>query len=73
MRRFFLANGAIIPLFCITYFYPGYSVGQLLFGLPWGITVLGSLLVLALFFRRRVREFGAVASRQSAVNTVCRT
>jgi hypothetical protein len=63
VRRFFLANGAIIPLFCITYFYPGYSVGQLLFGLPWGITAPGSLLVLALFFRQRVREFGAVASR----------
>jgi hypothetical protein len=53
VRWFFLANGLIIPLFCIVYFYPGYSVGQLLFGLPWGITVPGSLLVLALFFHRR--------------------
>jgi hypothetical protein len=51
VRRFFLANGLIIPLFSVAYFYPGYSVGQLLFGLPWGITVPGSLLVLALFFR----------------------
>jgi hypothetical protein len=52
VRRFFLANGLIIPLFCIAYFHPGYSVGQLLFGLPWGITVPGSLLLLALHFRR---------------------
>src|SRR5207244_3805967 len=50
VRRFFLANGLIIPLFCITYFYPGYSVAQLMFGLPWGITVPGSLLVLSLFY-----------------------
>jgi hypothetical protein len=56
VRRFFLANGLIIPLFCVAYFSPGYSVGQLLFGLPWGITVPGSLLVLALFFREREHE-----------------
>ncbi len=52
VRRLFLANGLIIPLFSVAYFYPGYSVGQLLFGLPWGITVPGSLFVLALYFRR---------------------
>jgi hypothetical protein len=55
VRRFFLANALIIPLFCIAYFYPGYSVGQLLFGLPWGITVPGSLLLLALYFSGRLR------------------
>jgi hypothetical protein len=54
VRRFFLANGLIIPLFGIAYFYPGYSVGQLLFGLPWGITVPGSLLLLAIYFRREL-------------------
>jgi hypothetical protein len=42
-------------LFSIVYFYPGYSVAQLLFGLPWGITVPGSLLVLAMFFGRKWR------------------
>ncbi len=51
VRRLFIANGLIIPLFCIAYFYPGYSVGQLLFGLPWAVTVPGSLLLLALYFR----------------------
>jgi hypothetical protein len=58
-RWFFVANGVVIPSFCITYFWPGYSVGQLLFGLPWGITVPGSLLVLALYFRGK-------ASRETA-------
>jgi hypothetical protein len=53
VRRLFLANGLIIPLFSIAYFYPGYSVAQLLFGLPWGITVPGSLFALVLFFRIR--------------------
>jgi hypothetical protein len=55
LRRFFVANALIIPLFGIAYFYPGYSVGQLLFGLPWGITVPGSLLLLALYFRGQLR------------------
>ena len=54
VRRFFLANGLIIPLFCVAYFWPGYSVPQLMFGLPWGITTPGSLFVLALFYRRKV-------------------
>lgn len=49
---FFLANGLDIPLSAIVYFYPGFSVGQLLLGLPWGILVPGCLLLLALFFRK---------------------
>jgi hypothetical protein len=52
VRWFFLANALIIPLFAIVYYYPGYSVSQLLLGLPWGITVPGSLLLLAMYFRR---------------------
>jgi hypothetical protein len=52
VRWFFLANALIIPLFAIVYYYPGYSVPQLLLGLPWGITVPGSLLLLAMYFRR---------------------
>jgi hypothetical protein len=50
---FFLANGLDIPLSAIVYFYPGFSVGQLLLGLPWGILVPGSTLLLALFFKSR--------------------
>jgi hypothetical protein len=61
VRRFFLANGLIIPLFCVTYFWPGYSAPQLMFGLPWGITTPGSLFVLAAFYRRKL------APAQSAI------
>src|SRR6266496_394661 len=50
---FFLANGLDIPLSAIVYFYPGFSVGQLLLGLPWGILVPGSTLLLALFFKSK--------------------
>jgi hypothetical protein len=53
MRWFFLANALIIPLFAIVYYYPGYSVPQLFFGLPWGITTPGCMLLLALFFRSK--------------------
>lgn len=49
---FFLANGLDIPLSAIVYFYPGFSVGQLLLGLPWGILVPGCLLLLALYFKK---------------------
>jgi hypothetical protein len=52
VRLFFLANGLDIPLSVIVYFYPGFSVGQLLLGLPWGILVPGCLLLLALYFKR---------------------
>lgn len=52
VRLFFLGNGLDIPLSAIVYFYPGFSVGQLLLGLPWGILVPGSMLLLALFFKR---------------------
>jgi hypothetical protein len=58
VRRFFIANGLITPLFATTYFAPTYSVPILLLGSPWGVTVPGCLIVLALFFRRR-----ALASR----------
>jgi hypothetical protein len=54
VRRFFLANALITPLFAIVYFYPTYSVPLLLLGgIPWVITVPGCLLLLALFFRRK--------------------
>jgi hypothetical protein len=51
LRWFFLANGLIIPLFVIVYFYPNFSTTLLLLGLPWIITAPGSMLLLALFFR----------------------
>ena len=56
IRLFFLANGLDIPLSAIVYFYPGFSVPQLLLGLPWGILVPGCLLLLALFFKRELHR-----------------
>jgi len=56
IRLFFLANGLDIPLSAIVYFYPGFSVPQLLLGLPWGILVPGCLLLLALFFKRELHK-----------------
>ncbi len=52
IRWFFLANGLIIPLFAIVYFYPNFSTTLLLLGLPWLVTAPGSMLLLALFFKR---------------------
>ena len=53
VRRFFLANGLITPVFAIAYFYPTFSVPILMIGgVPWAITVPGCLLALALFFHR---------------------
>jgi hypothetical protein len=53
VRWFFLANGLVTPLISFVYFYPDFSVGLLLLGVPWIVTATGSMLVLALFFRAR--------------------
>jgi hypothetical protein len=50
LRRFFLANFLVIPLISFVYFYPDFSTTLLLLGFPWIVTVLGSLLLLTLFF-----------------------
>lgn len=49
--RFFLINGLTTPFFATAYFYPTFSIPVLMLGAPWAITVPGSLLLLALFFR----------------------
>jgi hypothetical protein len=56
VRRFFVANGLITPLFAIAYFYPTFSVPVLMLGAPWAITVPGCLLLLALFFKEKLTE-----------------
>lgn len=53
VRRFFLANGLSTPFIAIAYFYPTFSIPVLMLGAPWAITVPGSLLLLALFFREK--------------------
>lgn len=51
-RKFFLANALVTPLITIVYFYPVYSSTLLFVGFPWGITSAGSMLLLAIQFRR---------------------
>ena len=50
-RRFLLANATITPVIAFIYFYPHFSLGVLLLGLPWLVTAPGSLLSLAFYFR----------------------
>jgi hypothetical protein len=52
LRWFFLANGLLTPVIAFVYFYPYFSITLLLLGLPWLITAPGSMLLLALFFRK---------------------
>jgi len=51
LRRFLLANGLVVPLICIAYFYPHFSILVLLIGSPWLITAPGSMLLTALYFK----------------------
>jgi len=57
LRRFLLANGLILPIICIAYFYPHFSTWVLIIGSPWLITAPGSMLLLALFFKKKAGEF----------------
>ena len=50
-RRLLLSNAIITPVIAFIYFYPHFSPGVLLLGLPWLITATGSLLALAFYFR----------------------
>jgi hypothetical protein len=53
IRRVFLANASITPLFAIAYFWPHFSVPVLLLGgIPWSVTVPASMLALSMYFRR---------------------
>jgi hypothetical protein len=53
VKWFFLANAFVTPLICFVYFYPVFSYALLMLATPWIITASGSLLVLALFFKKR--------------------
>ncbi len=53
-RKFFIANGLMIPFISIAYFYPHFSIVILFLGAPWMITAPGSILLLALFFKKRM-------------------
>jgi len=56
LRWFFLANGILIPVIACVYFYPTFSTTLLLLGSPWVITAPGSILLLAIFFKRKPRS-----------------
>lgn len=53
VRIFFLANGLVTPLIACVYFYPDFSERLLFIGYPWAITAPGSMLLLALVFRKK--------------------
>jgi hypothetical protein len=50
-RMFFIANGLVVPLISVVYFYPVFSTALLLLGTPWILTANGSTALLFLFFR----------------------
>lgn len=54
IRGLFIANGLLVPVIATIYFYPHFSITLLFIGLPWIVTVPGSLLLLAVFFYRRM-------------------
>lgn len=54
-RALFLANVAVTPLICVTYFYPVWNTALLFVGAPWGITAPGALLTLTLYFSSRMK------------------
>jgi len=53
VRRFFLAHALMTPIISLVYFYPTFSIALLLIASPWMITASGSILILALFFKRQ--------------------
>jgi len=53
-RGFLLAHALVTPLIAVVYFYPTFSYTLLLLGSPWIITEAGLLLLLALYFKRRI-------------------
>lgn len=52
VRGFFLANAMVTPLIAFVYFFPTFSIPLLLLGTPWLVTAPGSILLLALVFKR---------------------
>ena len=56
VRLSMLVHACVTPLIAIVYFYPHYSEKLLLLGFPWGITAPLSMLMLALYFRKQIKE-----------------
>ena len=56
VRISFIANASVTPLISIVYFYPDYSYNLLLLGFPWAITAPLSMLLLAIMFRKKMKN-----------------
>lgn len=56
VRLSFLANALVTPLISFVYFYPVFSEQLLLIGFPWAITAPLFMLMLALLFRKGLRN-----------------
>lgn len=52
VRYFFIAHGIMVPVISVVYFYPQFSIPLLFLGAPWLITAAGSMLALALWFKK---------------------
>ncbi|MGN6567102.1 MAG: hypothetical protein ACTHJ0_04070 [Flavipsychrobacter sp.] len=70
VRGFFLANALMTPVIATVYFYPVFSTALLLIGLPWVITCPGSLLLLTLFFKEKLRVKEEAAASLPARTTL---
>ncbi len=53
-KAFFLANGLAVPVISFVYFYPTFSTPLLMLGSVWIVTALGSLVLLTLYFGRKL-------------------
>jgi hypothetical protein len=56
VRISFIANALVTPLISIVYFYPVYSNNLLFLGFPWAITAPLSMLLLAIMFRKKLKN-----------------
>ncbi len=61
VRLAFLANGLVTPFIAIVYFYPDYSEQLLRLGYPWAVTAPLSMLLLAVQFKKEIRQATAAA------------
>lgn len=52
----FMANALVTPLISIVYFYPVFSEKLLILGFPWGITAPLAMLMLALLFKKNLKD-----------------
>lgn len=56
VRISFLANALVTPLITFVYFYPVFSEKLLFLGFPWAITAPVAMLLLAIMFKKDLKE-----------------